>query len=328
MKRLIALCVILCLGLFGGVALATHENVVERHTISTSTTETHNVRHGNKTTTLVDTDSWSTVLTDTDPLPHETTTQTTTQPPTTTEPPPTEPPTSTVIWSTGAENGYPGEWAHSPSSWDSGGGFTTQSSERKRTGNYSFKQHIVNGDSGTRLPRESEPSNNPALYYEAWYYIPQLPNFSWFQIMQWKGKYVSTSSTEVLWGIYFRRNADGTINLRLTDKSERFSTGVIRNHQQTIKTVPANQWFHLKAYYKGDHEPHTTARADSSNTGEVIVWQDGVEVFNMQDVVTAWSYDDPYAMPWRIHWTVNAYGEAVVPSNYVHYVDDVAISRP
>ena len=245
----------------------------------------------------------------------------------------TGPPSGSVRWSTGAENGYPGEWSHDPEAWDSGDpidGYTVQSSEQVHSGKYSFKQVMTNGgDSGTRLPRIKEPSTYEDLYYSAWFYIPREPS-SWttFNFIQWKGKYDPDGGSEVVWALYYSPER-APFQLHLADKSRRYN-GVDEKHyyQKNPVTIPVGRWFHLEMRYKIDHEPAQSVSHDGGNTGRITVWQDGAQIFDVQNVVTAWTYqggDGGYGQPWRLYWTINAYGTDVVPGDYFHYLDDVAI---
>ena len=239
-----------------------------------------------------------------------------------------------LLWSTGAENGYPGEWGHQIGSWDSGypiDGYTELSTEQKRSGNYSFKQVMTNnGDSGTRLPRTKEPSTYRELYYSTWVYIPKFPTniATHFNFMQWKGKN-NVEGSQVIWGLYFHPSGLSAPQFRLTDKSERYSTGGSRHHDQTTPVIiPQGRWFNVTVRYISDPEPETTAKADSTNTGRITVWQDGAQIFDVQNKVTAWTYNDAtYPQPWTTHWTVNAYGEGIEPGDYFHYIDDVSIAQ-
>jgi hypothetical protein len=69
------------------------------------------------------------------------------------------------------------------------------------------------------------------------------------------------------------------------------------------------QWFHLEAYL----------RQSSAFTGQIIVWQDGVEIFNQNNVKTRYSTS-------ANDWSINNYGDHVVPSPFTMYFDDAAIS--
>jgi hypothetical protein len=46
------------------------------------------------------------------------------------------------------------------------------------------------------------------------------------------------------------------------------------------KPVPRNKWYHLEVFYKAA-APSVLGNQDIKQPGEIIVWQDGVEVFNI-----------------------------------------------
>jgi hypothetical protein len=72
--------------------------------------------------------------------------------------------------------------------------------------------------------------------------------------------------------------------------------------------MPINQWVHLEVYFK---------RAKDT-TGEISMWQDGVQVPGLDGVVT----DDS---DWG-QWYVGNLVSAVTPPASTVYVDDVEIS--
>jgi hypothetical protein len=55
--------------------------------------------------------------------------------------------------------------------------------------------------------------------------------------------------------------------------------------------------------------------------GKLIVWQDGVELFNLSNIKTGYPLPGGYT-----NWAVCNYSEKVTPSPTVIYVDDAVVS--
>ena len=77
---------------------------------------------------------------------------------------------------------------------------------------------------------------------------------------------------------------------------------------QDVAGVPVERWFHLEAYY----------RKDAGDGGRVTVWQDGVQILDLDGVRTANSDD--------LGWSVDNYGAHIDPGDVLLYADDATIS--
>ena len=173
------------------------------------------------------------------------------------------------------------------------------------TGRYAARLYQPNtarmSDVGVRLFRWCESQQQTALYYSAWYYIPQRVTVNgWWHIMQWK----SNGSHNAKFVVAVGNRPDGQMYLSL-GRGQDSGGGV---WSQNIKNVPVGQWFHVEAYYK----------KAADNTGQVTLWQDGVQLVNVPGVQTANSSD--------LGWAVISYGTGLNPSNNTMYVDDAVIS--
>ncbi|QQS43825.1 hypothetical protein IPM65_06855 [Candidatus Roizmanbacteria bacterium] len=73
--------------------------------------------------------------------------------------------------------------------------------------------------------------------------------------------------------------------------------------------VPAKQWVHLEMFLS----------QSSGFDGQIIVWQDGQEIYNIDGVRT--KFEDSFNS-----WSVNSYGAGISPSAFTVYVDDAVIS--
>ena len=148
-----------------------------------------------------------------------------------------------------------------------------------------------------------------AYYYSAWYYIP--PNVKtdiYWNIMQWKSTRDGNQS-EPMYVINAGDLGDeGKLWLYLAYLPNK--PDVREFYYQKLIEVPSEQWFHIEAYYK---------RAQDE-TGQVIIWQDGVEIFNVSNTATVLSDN-------TIHWSVNNYTNGIEPAPLTIFIDDMVISK-
>lgn len=145
-------------------------------------------------------------------------------------------------------------------------------------------------------------------YYSAWYYIPTLvkPEVYW-NIMQWKSTQ-DGSTPQPIYMINVRDSGPDKLYLYLGYLPNR--EDVRKFYHQEHVDIPVGQWFNVETYYK---------RAQD-NTGQIQIWQDGIEIFNITNTTTVLSDNS-------IHWSVNSYSSGIEPAPLTLYVDDMAISK-
>jgi hypothetical protein len=73
--------------------------------------------------------------------------------------------------------------------------------------------------------------------------------------------------------------------------------------------VPVAQWFHVEVFL----------RQSSTYTGRLTVWQDGTQIYDLDQVNTKYPDGDN-------RWSINAYAADVHPMPFTVYVDDAVIS--
>jgi hypothetical protein len=152
-----------------------------------------------------------------------------------------------------------------------------------------------------------------------WYYLPQqltIANTGWLNLLQFKSKDAATGSTDPIFFLALHNTpSTGTMRLLLTWweglSIEGPSPGLhgYRTWQSALD-IPVGGWFHVGARYvcTGDF------------TGAIQIWQDDVEVVDLEGVRTRYEDGD-------CQWSVNNYGTGVIPSPVTIYVDDAAIAR-
>ena len=82
------------------------------------------------------------------------------------------------------------------------------------------------------------------------------------------------------------------------------------SYQQRLTDIPVGQWFQVEVYH----------RSRGDNTGAITVWQDGVELFDVQGVQTRYLEGD-------IQWSINNYTDNIRADTVTLYVDDMIISK-
>lgn len=170
--------------------------------------------------------------------------------------------------------------------------------------------------SGTRMFRWQEPRQYPELYYKVWYYFPQVYTVTgngvdphpWWNIFQWMSRSAMPPRNDPFFHINIANGPNGNMYLYLRDSH----TGT--SYVQTVMDVPVGQWFSVEAYYK--------SRGD--NTGQVTIWQDGTQLWNLTGVQTRY----PDAEGGTTEWSVNNYGNGTSPYPAYFYIDDAEIRTP
>jgi len=140
-------------------------------------------------------------------------------------------------------------------------------------------------------------------YYGAWFYLPTKAtdatdnwNLFHFQGGQPGGR------LDGLWDVSLAEGARGALVAIVYDRFNE-SHGVYRS----TKAIPFGRWFQLEFLLK---------RAGDA-TGAVALFQDGAEVIRVDEIATD---DTPFGQ-----WYVGNWAQALTPSNYTLYVDDVTV---
>lgn len=211
-----------------------------------------------------------------------------------------------VLWAADMETGDLSQWDanNGGGEYNSGKASSSASGDVARSGSWSAKMTITTPSSptsGVRLFRWGESRSNPALYYSAWFYFPRRYDApEWWNIWQWKTSTSSANDPYFLLDVGNR--PDGSMYIYLYDWVKRVA------YQQTAKNIPEGQWTHIEGYY----------RCASDNTGQVTIWQDGVQLLDVANVQTRYSGGD-------CQWSIDNYSSSLDPSPAIIYADDAAI---
>lgn len=177
---------------------------------------------------------------------------------------------------------------------------------------------------GVRLFRKKEAwSDAEPYYYGAWFYFPSVPTVgTFFNIWQFKSNDPVLDS-EVAWKLEANNfdHGDGLqLGLRLVWDApfDGPFSGDGDTHPQSwyqgelgIDTIPLPiaEWTHIEVYLK----------QSEAYDGRIIVWQDGVEIFDVDEIRTRNTDGNN-------NWSVNNYGNDITPNPWTIYIDDMLVS--
>jgi hypothetical protein len=233
-----------------------------------------------------------------------------------------------VVWWAGTESGDLREWyqpcpSAQPCGNEGGGEFNSGGSadsqattERRRSGSWAIKQTLTSfSESGTRLFRWAEPGRYSALYYSFWSYLPQgfapANGYGWWMHSGFKVRRTQGGPVNNMLHLFLDYTYDPNQMYLYLDYFPPQGGNKVR-YTQRLKAMPVGRWFQTEAYLR------RSRYAD----GQLIVWLDGTQIFNIRNIVTRGSGTD--GTP---HWEATTnYGYNLSPASVTKYVDDVQIS--
>lgn len=155
-----------------------------------------------------------------------------------------------------------------------------------------------NGNKAVRFMRWTDKAWNedgdyfPAeTYYSVWMYFPEAYNPTkdpewdinndggWWNVFQFKSDNNAGSQPVVVLDLYYDEAEEGMVfGLAVKDYPDPDSDNHTQEyHEQAAPvTLPVDEWFHVEAYYK----------KTTDATGAVTVWQDGVQIFEVEGIIT------------------------------------------
>jgi len=236
-------------------------------------------------------------------------------------PPP--PPPASILWAGDHEEGNMSDW-YTPAGggeFNSGNAVSGASTDVAHSGRYSAKATITTppSPSAVRLFRWTESRPNPEAYYGAWFYFPRVYTANWWFIDQFKSRSCSSCDPDPFWFVQVANRANGNMYLNLVWWYGPWPGGTVegphagefggRTYEQTIKDLPTNQWVHLEIFL----------RQSASFNGQIIVWQDGVEILRQDNVKTRYPFMGD-------EWSLASYAGSISPGPATIYIDDATIS--
>ncbi len=226
-----------------------------------------------------------------------------------------------VLWSADLEEGTLADWwspATTPGAdgitWTQANAQVTASDEQAHGGSFAVRlQMDSTGDveAGAALARLREGRSHPEAYYSIWYFLPQAvalgQQLSWWVLMGFSSD-VNGNGVSLL-TLQVDEDAAGERYLELAAK--RCDSSEVAYHEQRVAPLPTGRWFRLEAYL----------RQSTAGQGRLIVWQDGVTLFDRDQLTTRC----PDAGG-ENYWAVFNEGRHQQPAAVTTFLDDAVIS--
>ncbi|MEM4847073.1 MAG: heparin lyase I family protein, partial [Thermosphaera sp.] len=193
----------------------------------------------------------------------------------------------TILWSADHETGDLSQWTQNQGEavFNTGTGQVQVTDAVARSGRYALELKIRKAEGQAQAARIFRWHENPkSAYYSAWLFFPRrYEPAEWWNIFQFKS--VSSGRSEPMWSLNVGTLANGDMFIYLWDALRRrsFSTQL----PSAPIPIPTKQWTHIEVFYQ---------RA-TDRTGQIIVWQDGVKLYDIAGVQTALSNE--------VQWSLN-----------------------
>ncbi|HVX31347.1 MAG TPA: heparin lyase I family protein [Nitrolancea sp.] len=214
------------------------------------------------------------------------------------------PPPGQVIWFADQASGNLDQWTagqFGEAVFNTGTGNIVISHDVAHSGTSSLKMSISDASGTTQAARILRWHDNPVEgYYSVWLYFPQ--NYrpaAWWNVFQFKS--LSTES-DPTWVLNIGNRPDGSMFFYLWDAITRTSY-----RPRSTLNVPPKQWIQVTAY----------VRRATDDSGRITIWQDGVLLFDADQVQTAFADN--------LHWGIGNYTDDISPSDPIIYADDAQI---
>ncbi len=214
------------------------------------------------------------------------------------------PPEGAVIWSANTETGDVSQWAEGQfgeSVFNTGTGTVTVTQDVAHSGRYSLKLSITGARDVTQAARILHWNDTPVEgYYSVWLDFPEeYRPYQWWNVVQFKSVGADNVPT---WVLNVGNRDDGSMFFYLWDALTGKSYAPLNK-----VTIPVSKWTQVKAY----------VRRASDRTGRITIWEDGVLLFDIDQVQTA--------VGDNLHFGVGNYTDHIIPADTVIYADDAEI---
>ena len=192
--------------------------------------------------------------------------------------------------------------------------------EVAHTGRYAVKATIdmpsVPETSGVRLFRWNEGREHAEACYGGWFYFPKVYQApEWWNIFTFKSRNGELAN-DAFWQLQVGNRPNGAMYIYLTwwgppVEGPRPLESGLQHFRQPLMDITPGQWTRLTVYL----------RQSSGFDGQIIVWQDGLELFNEENIRTRYAASNGVN-----EWSLNNYSDMITPHPTTIYIDDATIS--
>jgi hypothetical protein len=246
--------------------------------------------------------------------------------------PAAEAPPGRVVWQADMEEGALDDWRR-PADGEAGGGvfhsgsgWAIASRGHARTGAWSAKLTLADGEGGARLFRWSELRDHRNAAIRVWLYIPKsyrpsadARNGRFWNVLQFKSR-SARGANDPLWFVNFATDRSGRLRLQLIwwhrtlEGPWRGDSGFLRIGQRRA-SVPVGRWFRLAA----------ELRQSNGFDGRLCVWQGTRRLFALGGIRTSYRNCAHNAWCALNEWSVNNYSDGLRPAPTRVYADDARV---
>ena len=214
-----------------------------------------------------------------------------------------------ILWWTDHETGDFSDWDQGGYHWASADTSTqiVTTPNPARSGRFSFQSTVTSPGSGTISGAQASRSGNlpNEAYYSAWYYLPSaVQATSYWLLFKFRSRSDPTdASTAVdVWDVDILTDNNGSMFYEL------FEHKTSTRWEDHAAPIPIQRWFQIEAYL----------RVASDSSGQITVWIDGSQVFNVSGQSTL-----PTAY---VEWNVGSVAEVITPNPATMFINDAAVS--
>jgi hypothetical protein len=217
-----------------------------------------------------------------------------------------------ILWWTDHETGDVSDWEQDGGSiWTAAGGQLDVVTGVARSGRYALRASATSSDMLSEAVVQRAGVMPVDAYYSAWYFVPvaETPIHYWV-FFKLRSRCVasdpSAGAAEV-WDLDFLADGAGGMRFGLFGHAKNANEPPV-----AMPSVPIGRWFQIEAFL----------RATDDDTGQLTVWMDDVNIFDVQARPT-WPTQ---VMP-CVEWSVGGITDMITPPSATFYVDDAAISK-
>jgi hypothetical protein len=252
---------------------------------------------------------------------------------------------NSILWSADHEKGDLTEWTKRRALYPGGGVFNTGGQQvtakasriQAHSGRYAALTEIrhayraKNGNRAVRLmrwtdrPFDQDGDNFPtSAYYSTWMYFPRKYN---------PNKYESFDPGDGgFWNVFQFKADDANgnsqpmfvLNIYHDDDKQHMEFYLYSDYnapnsfaQATPIAIPVGEWFHIEARYD----------ASPTNDGKIAIWQNGVQILNLNGVRTTLVPENNHAV-WGIgNYTNHVAGDTVEGKARIYFDDSIVATR-
>ncbi len=248
-----------------------------------------------------------------------------------------------ILWSADLEEGDLDDWEYYDFEFAGGGVYATGDTGDRaeatigiaHSGLYSARATITNafraenGSHAVRLMRSTDRAWDDAgfyfpkeAYYSVWMYFPKNYNPNkyepwdpgdggWWNVFQFNTSDVD-GNLKAVWSLDVDHNdQNDSMSFYLFSKQNAPSL----NFQPKPIEIPVGSWVHVEAYY----------RVSATNLGQITIWQDGQQIFDIGNVQTAVSAVEEHA-----NWSIGNHTDHItggdIDGTATVYFDDAIVS--